>query len=101
MIFTTAYMANYIEDNFGYNSWKTGIDILRFNFLLIFISLRDGVKKLIGSLFYRILIYILINNFIDIYFGYTTWSWNDFLTVFVTIIEYCIEYRKHKKLQHS
>jgi len=101
MIFTTAYMANYIEDNFGYNSWKTGIDILRFNFLLIFIALRDGVKKLIGSLFYRILIYILINNFIDKYFGYTTWSWNDCLTVFITIIEYYIEYIKPKKLQHS
>jgi len=100
LFFISSYLANYISIDAD-SAWNNFALILRFDFLLIFISLKDGVKKFIGKLFYRIIVYLLINNFIDKYFGYTTWSWNDCLTVFITIIEYYIEYIKPKKLQHS
>lgn len=100
LFFISSYLANYISIDAD-SAWNNFALILRFDFLLIFVSLRDGVKKFIGELFYRIIIYLLINNFIDKYFGNNTWSWNDCLTIFVTIIEYYIEYIKPKKLKYN
>jgi len=66
-----------------------------FNFTLMFFSLRNEAKKLITNTGYRIVLYLLINYFIDSYFGLKDWSWNDFITVIIVIIE--LIYNKHKK----
>ncbi len=58
-----------------------------FNFTLIFFSLQMEVKKLITITGYRIILYLLINYFIDKYLGLIGWSWNDFITIALVIIE--------------
>ena len=91
MILTTPVFSDYIEKTYGYNSWKLGINIYRFDFLLLLITLRNEVKKYIGSYGYRIIIYLLINHFADRYFGIKHWSWNDTLTVVAIVIEYVVK----------
>jgi uncharacterized membrane protein YdcZ (DUF606 family) len=66
------------------------LDLYRLAFLISIIALRDGVKSIIGNTLYVVIKNVLINNFIDRYFGYTDWSWNDFLTIAITLIELLI-----------
>lgn len=83
-----------ISDFFYYkyniNAYELALDLYRFDFLLVIIALREGVKLLIGNTSYVVLKNLIINNFIDRYFGYNDWSWNDFLTIAITLIELLI-----------
>jgi hypothetical protein len=87
-------IANILYESYQIEPWLFTINLLRFDFLLMIFSLRLEVKKYIGSMWYKIIVYILINNFIDRYFGITGWSWNDYITIVAVIIEYLI----HKKI---
>jgi len=91
----SANIANIIYDNYQIEPWLFTINLLRFDFLLVIFALRTEVKNLIGGMWYRIIVYILINNFIDRYFGITDWSINDYLTIIIVILEYLI----HKKIK--
>jgi hypothetical protein len=67
-----------------------------FNFTLIFFSLRSEVIRLVTEIGYKIILYLLINYFIDKYFELDGWSWNDFLTSVLLFLEYIIrKYRKY------
>ena len=71
--------------------WKFSLNLTRFCYLLIVFALRVEAVKLIGPLFYRIVVYILINNFIDRYFGIIGWSWNDYITIFVVVLDFVLQ----------
>jgi amino acid permease len=53
----------------------------------MFFSLRSEAIRLITKTGYKIILYLLINYFIDKYFGLDSWSWNDYLTVVLIGIE--------------
>jgi hypothetical protein len=72
-------------------AWVRYTNFLVFNHLLIFVSLRDYIKKLISSYLYRITVYIIVNNFADRCFGIKDWSWNDTLTVVAIVVEYVVK----------
>jgi hypothetical protein len=76
------------------NAYELALDLYRLAFLIAIIALRDGVKLIIGNTLYVVLKNILINNFVDRYFGYTDWSWNDFLTIAITLIELIFKNKK-------
>jgi hypothetical protein len=62
----------------------------------MFFSLRNEAIRLITKTGYKIILYLLINYFIDKYFGLDGWSWNDFLTIGLLVLEYIIiKYRKY------
>lgn len=81
-------------DEFNINNWVSALNIYRFSFLLIFFVARKTIIENIGNILYRLIIYILINHFIDRYFELNTWSFNDGLTLIAIIIEY-IAYKKY------
>ena len=80
LFFISSNIANYISIDAD-SAWSNFALLLRFDFLLVIFALRTEVKNLIGGMWYRIIVYILINNFIDRYFGITDWSINDYLDV--------------------
>ena len=59
------------------------------------IAFRKYGYEFLGGPFYRSMMYVLGNNGIDRYLGYTSWSINDTLTVFAIFIEF----RMHKKIK--
>lgn len=69
-------------------AWVLWKNILMFDLTLVVFSLRNEVKKLITNFNYKAVFYLLLNYFIDQYFGLQGWSWNDFITVMIIIIEY-------------
>lgn len=91
LFFSSSYIANYYSVSAN-TAWKNFAIILRFDFLLILVSLRTEVKKLIGNTWYKIAIYTIINNFIDRYFDIIVWSWNDYLTVIGVLFELLVSY---------
>lgn len=94
LILFSAYITNYMYDEFNINNWVSALNIYRFSFLLIFFVARKTIIENIGNILYRLIIYILINHFIDRYFELNTWSFNDGLTLIAIIIEY-IAYKKY------
>ena len=94
-----SYVANYFtKDND--TAWTYYASVLIFSFMLLFVSLRQEIKSVISNTFYRIVLYTLINNFIDRYFGVTDWSWNDYITISMIIIEFLIHKFKSKWVKH-
>lgn len=79
--------------------WFLALDLYRLACLLIIFALSNAsVTRLIGNIGFRIIFYLLINNFYDRYHGITDWSTNDTLTVIAVIIEGIYEiYKKYKK----
>jgi hypothetical protein len=94
-----SYVANYFtKDND--TAWTYYASVLIFSFMLLFVSLRQEIKSVISNTFYRIVLYTLINNFIDRYFGVTDWSWNDYITISMIIMEFLIHKFKSKWVKH-
>lgn len=92
---TSSLVANYEATvNEAWLRWKY---ILMFDFILIFVAVRAEVTKLISVYGYRIILYTLINYYIDDYFGLKDWSWNDRLTIGLILIEALIVIIKNKK----
>jgi hypothetical protein len=90
------FFGNYVANYFGKDSdtcWVYYASILICSFLLLLIALKKEINNLIGGTWYKIIVYILINNFIDRYFGITGWSWNDYITIVAVVLEYLI-YKK-------
>jgi len=80
-------------------SWFIWKNIMYFNFTLMFFTLRKEVVKIIGMIGYKIIIYTLLNYFIDQYCGYTDWTWNDFITVGFILLELIFKKIKNDKLR--
>lgn len=80
--------------------WDTALDLYRLACLLIIFALsNNSVTRLIGKSGFRIIFYLLINNFYDRYHGITDWSTNDTLTIIAVCIESIYElYKKYKKI---
>lgn len=97
LICFSSQIADLVSIQTKINSWVIGVNLYRFNFLLIIISLRKEAKSLVGKIGYRIIFYILINHFIDRYYGYNSWSWNDAITLATIEIETTILWLKKKK----
>lgn len=86
-------IANYNTTvNEAWTLWK---NILHFDFILVIFALRKEVAKLITKAGFKIILYILINYFIDEFLNNQSWSWNDFLTIFCIIAE--LIYSKYEK----
>ena len=78
-------------------AWFIWKNLIHFNYVIIFWSLRKEVIKKLGNISYKIIIYLLLNYFIDQYFDYADWTWNDYLTIIFIIIETLIvTYKKYK-----
>ena len=80
-------IGNVIYDIYKIEPWCFTLNLYRFNFLLIIITLRDQVKKLITIEGYKIVTLILLNNFIDRILGIVDWSINDFLTIGLVLMQ--------------
>jgi len=93
LFFSASYIANYISTNAN-DAWDFFALILRFDFWLLIIALRNEIKNLIGNTTYTIIKWLIINNFIDRYLGYTTWSWNDSITILAVLLELLIHKKK-------
>jgi hypothetical protein len=96
-IFTTTYIADFLNYKYNIEPWRFSLNLYRFSYLILFISVREKIKKLIGTIGYRIIVYLLMNHFVDRYFGYTTWSWNDAITLSTIEIDTLVTYFKNKK----
>jgi len=93
-LLTASYIANYnTEIN---TAWIRFSNLLYFDFLLVFFALRRSAKIIIGNTFYKIIVYLLINNFFDKAIGLEGWSWNDFLTVLIVTVEYVVSIKRSK-----
>lgn len=93
LFFSSSYIANYHTTvNEAWQRWNF---LMYFNFTLMFFSLKNEVIKLVSNTVYKIVFYLLINYFIDTYFGLNGWSWNDFLTVIFIVLE--LIYKKMKR----
>lgn len=91
-------ITDYLYFNYNIDPWVLGMDLYRFSALLIIFALSNAsVQKLISATGFRIIFYLLINNFYDRYHGITDWSTNDTLTVIAVCIEGIIEIYKKKK----
>ena len=92
------YVTSSLIANYGTTvneAWWRFKFILMFDFMLILFALRKEVIKLVSIYGYRIMLYSLINYFIDSYFGEKGWSWNDFLTIALILLEVLIlKFRK-------
>ena len=89
LLLFSSEIANYNTTiNEAWFIWK---NIIHFNYVIIFWSLKKEVIEKIGEIIYKIIIYLLLNYFIDQYFGLKGWSWNDFLTVTLIILELIIK----------
>jgi hypothetical protein len=71
-------------------AWLRFGHILIFDFLLIFVALRVEVIRLIGLHWFKLISYILINHFIDSAFGFDGYTWNDFITIMIVLLEFII-----------
>ena len=76
--------------------WKI---ILMLVLTMLVFSLKSEVVKLVTALGYKIIIYTLINYFIDVYLNEKDWSLNDYLTVSIVVIEGLIF--KYKKMKNE
>lgn len=94
-----SYVVKYLTKDFD-TAWTYYASILIFSFMILFISLREEIKSVISKTLYRIVLYTLINNFIDRYFGVTDWSWNDFITIGMILMEFLIHKFKSKWAKH-
>ena len=91
---TSSLVANH--DTTVNEAWARWKYILMFDFILVFIVLRKEVIKLVSIYGYKIILYTLINYYIDNYFGLKGWSLNDFLTIVLIIFELPIHKIKEK-----
>lgn len=96
LILFASYVADYLAVKTGKNSWVIGINIYRLDFLLILVALRDGIKKLISIVGYRVIVYLLINHFIDKYLGYDDWSYNDAITLATIELDVMLAFFKER-----
>lgn len=71
-------------------AWLRFGHILIFDFLLIFVALRNEVIRLIGLHWFKLIAYILINHFIDSALGFEGYTWNDFITIMLVLLEFIL-----------
>ena len=91
-IFSTE-IANYgTTVNEAWFRWK---NILMFDLTLIVFALRSEIKKLVTKVGFEIIIFILINYFIDQFFGLKGWSWNDYITIGLVVVDF-LKYKLKK-----
>jgi hypothetical protein len=69
------------------DKWFVYQYLLMMSFILVLLSLRKEAINLFTIYGYRIMMYGLINFYIDTYCEIDSWSWNDFLTVILIGIE--------------
>lgn len=79
------------------DKWLVYQYLLMFSFILILLSLKKEVIRLFSIYGYRIMMYGLINFYIDTYCGIQGWSWNDYLTAIMIGIEALIATIKNKR----
>ena len=91
LLIKTANISDYLLDKYNIESWKFSLNLTRLCYLLMLYALRIEVKKLIGSMLYRVVVYVLINNFIDRFFGIEGWSWNDYITIMVVVLDFVLQ----------
>jgi hypothetical protein len=82
----------YSDDIANYHStvneaWWRWKNILMVDFTLIVFALRSEIKSLVNEIGFKIIFYSLLNYFIDEYYGFKGWSWNDFLTISLILAE--------------
>ena len=78
--------------------WEFTLNLYRLSLLLIIFACRESIIEKIDLFLYKILLYILLNHFVDRYFELNTWSFNDGLTLVAILFEYIIY--KTKKNEH-
>ena len=95
LFFCASYIANYHAT--VNEAWKRWEYIIYTAFILMFFSLRAEAKKLLTNTGYKIVLYLLMNFFIDEYMGYESWSWNDFVTVGFIVVELILNKFKNER----
>jgi hypothetical protein len=75
LILCSGYIVDKIDDiNLA---WQTNLNLYRLSFLLIILTIESRVKEIAVAL--------LINHFIDRFFGINGWSCNDSITIIFII----------------
>ncbi len=95
LFFGASYIANYQAT--VNEAWKRWEYIIYTSFILMFFSLRIEAKKLLTNTGYKIVLYLLMNFFVDEYLGYDSWSWNDFVTVGFIVVELILNKFKNER----
>jgi hypothetical protein len=98
--FFAAEIANHYTSNIDY-SWALLANIHRVVLLLFMVVLRKELRRFVGDILHRIMVYLLVNHFIDRYLGYNTWSWNDAITLIAIGVESSIFWIKRKKNENG
>lgn len=68
------YYCDYLYPKGGTISWQLNLDLYRLAFLLLIFTIKKGFIK-------EIAIALLINHYVDSYFGLKGWTINDTITV--------------------
>jgi hypothetical protein len=87
LIIRAGNVADYLMGLTAVNAWEISINIYRSAFLLLIYALRKEIMLLTGPIVFRLMYYLLINHFVDLYLGYRVWSINDTLTVLLVVGE--------------
>ena len=61
--------------------WELMLGLYRLSFLLIVITLKNNINIYL----HKIIISLLLNDFIDRYYNIDYWSWNDTITILYII----------------
>ena len=94
LILFSGYYCDYLYPKGGTISWKLMLNLYRLAFLLLVFQVKNGFLK-------EIAIALLINHYIDRYYGLKGWTLNDTITVvFVGIKTLIAIYKKDKKCQN-
>jgi len=93
LILFSGYLCDYVYPLDDDSAWKLMLNLYRLAFLVLIFTIKNGFLKDIG-------IGLLINHYIDSYYGLKGWSWNDTITVvFVGIKTLISIYKKIKNVR--
>ena len=77
IILFSGYLTGFIIDDT--EAWRMTLNLYRLSFLLLILTIDSKLKEIAVAL--------LINHFIDRYFGINGWSWNDSITIIFIIFK--------------
>jgi len=93
LILFSGYLCDYVYPSDDDSAWKLMLNLCRLAFLLLVFQIKNGFIK-------EIAIGLLINHYIDSYYGLKGWTLNDTITVvFVGIKTLISIYKKIKNVR--
>jgi F0F1-type ATP synthase assembly protein I len=93
MLFS-GYLCDYVYALDDDSAWKLMLNLYRLAFLVLIFTIKNGFIK-------EIAIGLLINHYIDRFYGLKDWTLNDTITLIIIVIRTLVAiYKKYKKCQN-